>query len=91
MAKEKEKKKTAYRKLLEKVHEFCKALYRPERIPMWTYTKKEMAQRWPVAQLYERVDAARQLGWKVELEATDKGLEVWYVKRPAIPVDWLYL
>lgn len=48
---------------------------------MWRYPKGRLGERWTLTDLYERVAAAKQLGYSVELEAADDGLNVWYVKK----------
>lgn len=49
---------------------------------MWRYPKDKLGQGWSILDLYERVQAADQLGYRVEVRAAESGLEVYYVKRP---------
>ena len=42
-------------------------------------------------QLNERVAAAGQLGYDVEIRSTSNGLEMWYKQRIDIPIEWKYL
>ena len=86
-----EKKKTSYRKLLEKIHKFCWNLYRPERKRVLIYKVENLRGNYSLNGLYERVRTANHLGWTTELEVTNECLEVWHVKKTPIPMDWLHI
>lgn len=80
---------TSYRKLLNKIKDFCRKLRFPHEVQMWVYPKKRLRENWNISDLNERVAAARQLGYEVLLRSTDEGLEVWYRKEmPMIPYEW---
>ena len=54
---------------------------------MWVYPKKDLSHGWRLDTLHERVSAADQLGYDVELKATQDGLVVQYVKKiPEKPI-----
>lgn len=58
------------------------------RISMWHYPKAKLKETWSLSDLWERVAAAEQLGFDVELKATPEGLRVEYVKKlPPRPWD----
>ncbi len=57
------------------------AIYPHTRI-MWTYPKEKLPGYWDLDKLFERVAAAKQLGYMVILEADDSGLKVLYRKLP---------
>lgn len=83
-------KKNPYQYLLEKIKNFCAALQYRHTITMFVCPKKDMNTiRYDLLSLYQRVKAAEQLGYDVELTATDEGLVVKYKKKiPDIPWDW---
>lgn len=85
----KEKRKTPYQMLLKEVKEWAsKVRYRHEK-EMWLYPKKYLTNGWSMAELYERVSAAEQLGYDVVLYATKDGLSVRYRKQiPNVPLKW---
>lgn len=49
-------------------------------IPLWWHRKEDLGDGWSLEGLYQRVLAAKQLGYSVELRADKKGLDVVYVK-----------
>ena len=73
-----------YTALLERAHKFEQQVVNPDRVLNTWYPKKKLEENigWNLAPLYHRVKAADELGYDVKLEATDRGLEVIYVKRP---------
>ena len=48
---------------------------------MWTYPKDKLNVNWNLTDLYERSRAAQTLGYKVIIEATDKGIEIYYAEK----------
>lgn len=57
-------------------------------VQMWKYPKDKLDEVWDLQQLWERTSAAEQLGFDVQLKATDTGLHVEYVaKLPDRPWD----
>jgi len=78
--------KNPYQNLLNKIRDFCFDVEHPHRVLMWFYPKEKLnSSSWCVADLFERTEAARQLGYNVVLKAADRGLEVWYEKRVIVP------
>lgn len=69
---------------------FAKIKYRRKEL-MWTYPKDQLNEFWDLYSLNERVAAAKQLGYAVELKATNKGLEVWYVKQIPSNIPWEFV
>lgn len=77
-------KPTPYQRLRANVDEYVRKVSNPRRIGMWTYPKTRINEAWTLGDLYERVRAADQLGYDVQLIANDAGLLVQYVqKRPS--------
>ena len=76
-----------YTTLLNEFREWCYKAHDRHAIIMWHYPKDKLAtESWRLLDLFERVAAAKQIGYDVELRATDAGLEVWYIKQlPEIP------
>ena len=84
-----EKRKNPYQYLLEQINEFCDNLKYRHQVTMWKYPKNRLSEGWPLLELYERVKAAEQLGYDVQLIAQDDGLLIQYVKQiPHIPGEW---
>lgn len=73
---------TPYQRLLERGQSFYSQVLYPDTRHVWTYPK---IGHWELANLYERTAAANTLGYDTKLFATDKGLEVKFVKRPDLP------
>lgn len=67
--------------------EFSKVVYR-KRVGMWSYPKHRLAEGWNLTDLWERVAAAKQLGFDVRLKATDAGLEVEYIQANPDSMPW---
>lgn len=87
----KTKRISPYTRLLNEIKEFLSnnIKYRHEKL-MWRYSKKSLENKtaWDLSQLWERVQAADQLGYDVQLKANDSGLEVSYIKKINIPFHW---
>ena len=84
-----EKRKNPYQYLLEQIKEFCDNLKYRHQITMWKYPKNRLSEGWPLLKLYERVKAAEQLGYDMQVIAQDDGLLIQYVKQiPHIPGEW---
>lgn len=80
--------KNPYTRLLNEIRVFCLSLRRREK-QVFTIPKAKMAEGWRVDNIWERTVAAEQLGWNVEVKATEAGLVFWYVKKPpAIPYNF---
>jgi hypothetical protein len=82
------KRVTPYQRLLDSFREFARGVVWPNRRLMWSYPKARLHEGWNMTELYQRVAAAKQLGYEVHLSATDEGLHVHYVK--ARPVELPY-
>lgn len=83
------KRKNPYQRLLDDIKNWCREVkYRHEKV-MWLYPKAKLKQGWDLHDLYERTQAAQQLGYDVQLVATDDGLSVRYKKQvPSVPYSW---
>lgn len=69
-----------YTRLQQECSEWArKVKYRDRRV-MFRYPKNSLNEKWSLSDLYERVAAAKQLGYSVELEAGNDGITVKYVK-----------
>jgi hypothetical protein len=76
-------KETPYTRLLAAVRAYRSGVAYPDRKVMWHYPKGNLGSNWQLDGLYERVAAADLLGFDTKLKATDEGLTVEFVKRPA--------
>lgn len=72
---------TPYQRLMEQFKCFANSVEYRKRIPMWTYPKNKLTESWSLKEVYERVVAAEQLGYDVQLSATEGGLEVKYIEK----------
>lgn len=79
-----------YTRLLKEIKEFCRELNTIKSQQMCVYTLEQLKEQgWDLFWVYERVGAAQQLGYKVELRYTDERLELWYVLKPrTTPWQW---
>lgn len=83
------KRKNPYVVLLEEIREHCRKIKYRHTKQMRHYPKARLSEGWSLLNLYERVAAAKQLGYDVVLKADDTGLVVNYVKEvPATPFSW---
>lgn len=80
--------KNPYQYLLDQIIEFCSKLQYAHTVSMWRYPKDKLASSWNLTDLYERTMAAQQLGYKVIIEADERGISVKYVKNAPIPYQW---
>ncbi len=72
-----------YSRLKRIAIEWASSVIYPHKRLMWTYPKSKLEnESWCLANLFERVSAAGQLGYTVVLEADDSGLRVMYKKLP---------
>lgn len=80
------KRKSPWHYLLEEFQDYVNAVrYRHQKM-MFRYKKPDCDKTWRLDDLYQRVQAAEQLGYDVELRATNEYLEVWYIKKlPYLP------
>jgi len=82
----KAKRENPYNRLKRIARQWVFDVENPTTKLMWRYPKEKLNSNWNINDLNERVAAAQQLGFKVYLKHTDKGLEVYYEKeRPIIP------
>lgn len=79
-----EKPITPYARLKEIVLRVIGRVKYPHQVEMWIYPKDRLKENWSLAELYERVAAADQLGYDVFLCVGKDGLRVIYRKRPDI-------
>lgn len=70
-----------YERLMNEFKRFANDVEFRKKITMWVYPKNKLTESWQVKDLYERVAAAEQLGYDVQLFATDGGLEVRYIQK----------
>ena len=71
-----------YTVLLARAHNFEQQVANPvTKVATW-FAKKDLDAGWNLKFIYHRVEAADALGFDSKLIATDRGLEVIYVKRP---------
>ena len=71
-----------YTLLKNRAHNFEKQVVNPvTKVATW-FAKKDLDAGWNLKFIYHRVEAADALGFDSKLIATDRGLEVIYVKRP---------
>ena len=78
----KQKPKTPYQHLIEKCKTWAFSVVYPRRTIMFVIPKARLSEAWTLADVYERTKAADQLGYDVVLVAADRGLEMFYRKRP---------
>lgn len=77
-----------YHDLKRRFREFVNACVMRPRKTMWVYARSRLAEGWALDNLYERCAAAEQIGYEVQIKATDEGLVVQYVKKlPDRPYD----
>lgn len=72
---------TPYARLLRAVREYISRVEHPRRTTMWLYPKKNLGGGWNLSDLNERVAAADQLGFDVQLRSIPEGIQVQFVKR----------
>lgn len=80
------KRESPYTRLQRIVRKWVYTAQFPRSVTMWIYPKDKLDSDWDLTSLAERVKAADQLGYRVELEwVEEKGLRVVYRKRPDDP------
>lgn len=72
---------TRYRSLINRFNAAVNLARFPRRIFMWRYPKNRLGEGWSLTDLAERVQAADQLGFDVQIKHADDGLSVYYVAR----------
>jgi hypothetical protein len=78
----KTKPQNPYSRLVKEARQFAFDVKYRRRKTMWTYPKTTEAKAWRLDDLYQRIAAADQLGWDVQLTTdSDGGVVVQYVKR----------
>lgn len=88
MSETKRKVVTPYARLLEEIQDFGRKVRYPHTVTMWNYPKANLSSSWRLDDLWERTQAAEQLGYEVNLVANDEGLRVVYRKK-APPIPWI--
>jgi hypothetical protein len=84
---------TPYQRLLEICREYASKVEYRHRRHMFTYPIASLnaGNSFLLGDLHQRSIAADALGYCIEVTPTDKGLEVWYVKRvPERPMELTY-
>lgn len=77
-----------YTRLKERFTEYVNNCVVRGKRQMWTYPKDRLNDGWNLASLHERCAAAEQLGYDVQIRATNDGLVVEYVRKlPQRPYD----
>lgn len=75
-----------YTALRDKCRRWALAVTNPDKRTMFFYPAEKINDaRWKLDDLHQRVAAADQLGYDVKLAVEDRGLVVYYVKRPPPP------
>ena len=85
--------KKRYRNLLEQAQKYAQDIYHIQntRTEMFYYPKDSMkTSAWNLADLVERTRAAQQLGYRVVLTVTDKGLVAEYEKQMKTTLEYFY-
>ena len=77
-----------YQRLHEQFEQFIGRVKYPHKTLVWRYDQKLIDSHnvWAMSKLQQRVIAANQLGYDVVLESSDYGLDVFYRKRPVLPL-----
>lgn len=75
------KPKSPYQRLLEDTRDWARKVMYRHSVGMWTYPKAKLTEGYRLDDLYERVQAAEQLGYEVVVVANETGLFVRYVKK----------
>lgn len=85
----KPKRKTPYQMLMEDAQRFARDVKYPRQYEMFFLPKSNLSAGYNLDDVYERVQAASQLGYDVMLKATENGIKIMYVeKRPETPLGW---
>lgn len=79
-----------YNKLKREAREWVVSAIGRHTVAMRLYPKDRLSEGWPLADLAERVRAADQLGYNVELRWSDEGLQVRYVKKLPPTPSWYW-
>ena len=79
---------TPYQRLHEKFELFVFNVKYPRKVLVWRYDQKLINSHsvWAMSELQQRVIAANHLGYDVMLESNEYGLDVFYRKRPNLPM-----
>lgn len=78
-----------YTRLKDSFHKFASNVCYPRKRHMWTYPKATLdTDVWALKGLWDRVAAAKTLGWDVVLEATDEGIKVYYLEARPTDIPW---
>lgn len=78
-----------YDRLLEEIKGYCAGIRHRREVAMYFYPKNRLFEGWSLLDVYERTQAAEQLGYDTLLSANDAGLRVIYKKKiKAAPIEW---
>lgn len=80
-------KENPYNRLLRIARQFAFDTKYRHRKAMWSYPKDKLTTGWRLDDLAERVQAADQLGYDVQLKVVEGSLHAEYVKRPSVPSE----
>jgi hypothetical protein len=69
------------KELRKEGNEWVNKIFCRKKIAMWTYPQDKLNQAWHLKDLQERTYAAQALGYSVGIEATAKGIEVFYFEK----------
>lgn len=75
------KRQNPYQRLRDQFRDWMNECLMRRRVSMWLYAKDKLHHNWTLTDLWERVAAAEQLGYDVQLSAKTDGLHVEYVKK----------
>jgi hypothetical protein len=77
-----------YNRIKREATDWILAVRNPQKITMFLYPSKRLAEGWSLEIVAQRTQAASQLGYDVQLRVTDDGLLMEYVKRQPSPPWW---
>lgn len=70
-----------YSALKRRFTDFCNDCFIRRTAPLTLYPKSRLHEGWRLDGIYERVVAANDLGYDVQLKATAEGLEMIYIQK----------
>jgi hypothetical protein len=73
---------TPYQRLKDESRKYCFDVEYRHKVEMHYYRDAKKGGTWKLDDLAHKVDAAKQLGYDVQLENKDDGLHVYYRKQP---------
>jgi hypothetical protein len=70
-----------YTRLKNKVSDWADEVLNPTTVNMFRFANASTNPNgWRLDDVYQRIEAAKQLGYKVEVRTCGKDIEMWYVK-----------